>query len=59
MPKRGSCVLRYALVYAAHNIVRHNDVFRSFYDAKRSQGKNHYNAFGIVQESWFALLSRC
>ena len=46
MSKRGSSVLRYALVYAAHNIVRNNDVFRSFYDAKRSQGKNHYNALG-------------
>ena len=46
MSKRGSCVLRYALIYAAHNIVRNNDVFRSFYDAKRSQGKNHYNALG-------------
>lgn len=46
MSKRGSSVLRYALIYAAHNIVRNNDVFRSFYDAKRSQGKNHYNALG-------------
>ena len=46
MSKRGSRVLRYALIYAAHNIVRNNDVFRSFYDVKRSQGKNHYNALG-------------
>lgn len=46
MSKRGSRVLRYALVYAAHNAVRNNDVFRSFYDAKRSQGKNHYSALG-------------
>ena len=46
MSKRGSRVLRYALVYAAHNVVRNNDVFHAFYDAKRAQGKNHYSALG-------------
>ena len=46
MSKRGSRVLRYALVYAALNVVRNNDVFHAFYDAKRAQGKNHYSALG-------------
>ena len=46
MSKRGSRVLRYALVFAAHNVVRNNAVFRSFYVTKRTQGKNHYSALG-------------
>ncbi len=46
MSKRGSKMLRYALVFAAHNAVRHTDTFKDYYDAKRAQGKNHYNALG-------------
>ena len=35
MSKRGSRVLRYALVNAAWNVVRNNATFKAYYDAKR------------------------
>ena len=46
MSKRGSKVLRYALINAAHNVVKSNATFRAYYDAKRSEGRTHYNALG-------------
>ncbi len=46
MSKRGSKVLRYALVYAAHNVVRNNKTFKDYYDSKRASGLNHYAAPG-------------
>ncbi len=46
MSKRGSRVLRYALVNAAHNVVKNNATFKAYYDAKRSEGRTHYNALG-------------
>ena len=46
MSKRGSSTLRYALVYAAHNVVKNNKTFNDFYNLKRTQGKNHYSALG-------------
>ena len=46
MSKRGSSTLRYALVYAAHNVVKNNKTFKELYDTKRSQGRNHYSALG-------------
>ena len=46
MSKRGNSLLRYNLVYAAHNLVLHNNTFREYYDLKRSQGKSHYCALG-------------
>ena len=44
--KRGSKVLRYALMNAAHNIVKNNATFKAYYDAKRAEGRSHYNALG-------------
>ena len=44
MSKRGSKVLRYALVNAAHNVVKNNATFKAYYDAKMAQGRTHYNA---------------
>ena len=35
MSKRGSRVLRYALINAAHNVVKNNSTFKAYYDAKR------------------------
>ena len=32
MPKGSSCVLRYTLVNAALNVVKHNATFRAYYD---------------------------
>ena len=46
MSKRGSRPLRFALVNAAHNIVKNNQTFKKYYDQKRSEGKLHYNALG-------------
>lgn len=46
MSKRGSSALRYALMNAAHNIVKYNQTFREYYDSKRAEGHGHYNALG-------------
>ena len=46
MSKRGSRALRYALVNAAHNVVKNNKTFKSYYDKKRNEGRSHYNALG-------------
>lgn len=48
MSKRGSSMLRYALINASHNVVKNNYTFKQYYDLKRSQGKSHYNALGHV-----------
>lgn len=46
MSKRGSKILRYALINAAHNVVLNNRTFKTYYDLKMSQGRSHYNALG-------------
>ena len=46
MSKRGSRVLRYALINAAHNVVNNNQTFKTYYDQKMSEGRTHYNALG-------------
>ena len=46
MSKRGSKVLRYALINAAHNVVKNNATFKAYYDAKRAEGRTHYNTLG-------------
>lgn len=46
MSKRGSRILRYALINAAHNVVRNNITFKAYYDKKISEGHSHYNALG-------------
>jgi len=46
MSKRGSRVLRYALMNAAHNIVKNNATFKAYYNAKSAEGRTHYNALG-------------
>lgn len=48
MSKRGNSLLRYNLVYAAHNLVLNNKTFKEYYALKRSQGKSHYCALGHV-----------
>lgn len=48
MSKRGSGMLRWALIYAAHNVSLNNKTFKDYYDLKVSQGKSHYNALGHV-----------
>ena len=46
MSKRGSKILRYALVNAAHNVVKNNATFEAYYDSKMAEGRTHYNALG-------------
>lgn len=46
MSKRGSRILRYALINAAHNVVKNNSTFKAYYDAKMAEGRTHYNALG-------------
>lgn len=48
MSKRGSKLLRYSLILAAHNIVLNDELFKTYYDLKISQGRRHYNALGHV-----------
>jgi transposase len=46
MSKRGSRVLRYALMNAAHNVVKNNATFKAYYNTKMAEGRTHYNALG-------------
>lgn len=46
MSKRGSSAPRYALMNAAHNVVKYNQTFKEYYDSKMSEGRTHYNALG-------------
>ena len=48
MSKRGSKLLRYALINAAWQLTLHNETFKAYYDLKVSQGRRHYNALGHV-----------
>ena len=46
MSKRGSRTLRYALINAAHNVVKNNQTFNDYYNHKLAEGRSHYNALG-------------
>ena len=46
MSKRGSRVLRYALMNATYNVVKNNSTFEDYYDSKKAEGRLHYNALG-------------
>lgn len=46
MSKRGNSLLRYALIWAAHNVSRYSSTMHDYYLKKRSEGKSHYNALG-------------
>ena len=48
MSKRGSKLLRYALINAAWQLTLNNETFQAYYDLKISQGRRHYNALGHV-----------
>jgi len=48
MSKRGSKILRYALINAAWQATLTNKTFKDYYDLKISQGRRHYNALGHV-----------
>ena len=44
--KRGSKVLSYTLINAAHNVVKNNATFKTYYNIKMSEDRTHYNALG-------------
>ena len=46
MSKRGSKLLRYALIWSAYNMTRYEGPIKDYYELKCSQGKSHYNALG-------------
>lgn len=46
MSKRGNALLRYALIWSAHNVVKNSKTMNDYYLKKRSEGKSHYNALG-------------
>jgi transposase len=48
MSKRGSSVLRYALVNAAWNASRNNETFKAYFQEKFAQKGRHYAALGHV-----------
>ena len=48
MSKRGSKILRHGFMNAAFNVVQNTETFRHYYEAKRAQGRLHYNALGHV-----------
>ena len=48
MSKRGSKILRYALINAAWQTTLVNQTFRDYYNLKISQGRGHYSALGHV-----------
>ena len=48
MSKRGSKLLRYALINAAWQTTLVNKTFKDYYALKVSQGRRHYNALGHV-----------
>ena len=48
MSKRGSKLLRYALVWSSWNVVRNSETFKDYYSKKVSSGLSHYAALGHV-----------
>lgn len=48
MSKRGSKLLRYALINAAWNVSLNNKTFSDYFMLKKAQGNNHYAALGHV-----------
>ena len=58
MSKRGSRILRYALINAAYNLTRHNTTFKTYYTTKIAEGRNHYNALGHCAGKFVRILHK-
>jgi transposase len=58
MSKRGSKLLRYALVNAAWQATLVNKTFKNYYDLKISQGRSHYNALGHVAHKMVRIIHK-
>ena len=47
LPLRDGDIERDDEAYKGHwNVVRNNATFKAYYDAKRAEGRSHYNALG-------------
>jgi len=58
MSKRGSKLLRYALINAAWQLTLNNKTFKDYYDLKVSQGRRHYSALGHVAHKFVRVLHK-
>jgi transposase len=58
MSKRGSKLLRYALINAAWQLTLNNKTFKDYYDLKVSQGRRHYCALGHVAHKFVRVLHK-
>lgn len=56
MSKRGSALLRYALINSAWQLTLHDTTFKAYYDLKCSQGLNHYGALGHVAHKFVRMI---
>ena len=59
MSKRGSSALRYALMNAAHNIVKYNQTFKEYYDCKRAKAVAITMLLDIALASLSVSSTRC
>ncbi len=59
MSKRGSKVLRYALINAAHNVVKNNATFKDYYNAKMRNTRLTIMPLGTVPASLSESSGRC
>jgi len=56
MSKRGSSLLRYALMDAAFELTRHSSTFADYYSKKRNQGLSHFAAIGHLAHKLVRIL---
>ena len=59
MSKRGSRVLRYALMNAAHNVVKNNSTFKAYYDKKMAKAGLITMLLGTVPANLSESSGRC
>lgn len=58
MSKRGSKLLRYALINAAQQTTISNKTFKDYYDLRVAQRRRHYNALGHVAHKLFRVIHK-
>lgn len=56
MSKRGSSLLRYALIESAWHLKLYDSTFAKYYDLKRSQGLSHFAALGHLAHKFVRVL---
>lgn len=56
MSKRGSSLLRYALILVANNVQLNTKTFNNYYNAKKLQGKLRYNALSHCSDKLIRII---